>query len=282
MKLALRAAFLAIFALVLVVEPVSMLAIQEQASLTRTALTPEQMEDFLLNGRIVQMKTLGKGITNSRRATLSNQLITHDVHIQTVDESKLEFKGTRGTELNFKDSYRFNVAGYRLARLLGLDHVPMSVERRVEGRPAAVTWWVDDVLMEEGERHKTQAMGPDRSRTAAQIHIMRVFDELIHNTDRNAGNLLWTTDWKMWMIDHTRAFRISNRLRNPKLLERCERSLLDRMRALTSEMLARELGGSVNKTEIQALLERRDQIVKLFDDRIAQRGEEAVLYTQSR
>ena len=26
------------------------------------------------------------------------------------------------------------------------------------------------------------------------IHIMRVFDELIQNRDRNAGNLLWTTD----------------------------------------------------------------------------------------
>ena len=39
---------------------------------------------------------------------------------------------------------------------------------------------------------------------------LRIFDELIQNRDRNTGNLLWTTDWKMWMIDHTRAFRLGD------------------------------------------------------------------------
>ena len=46
-----------------------------------------------------------------------------------------------GTETNFKDSYLFNVAGYRLAHLLGLN-VPVSVHRKVDGKDAAVTWWV--------------------------------------------------------------------------------------------------------------------------------------------
>ena len=52
---------------------------------------------------------------------------------------------------------------------------------------------------------------------------MRVFDELIANTDRNVGNLLWTTDGKMWMIDHTRAFRLQPTLKAPQLLQRCDR-----------------------------------------------------------
>jgi hypothetical protein len=39
------------------------------------------------------------------------------------------------------------------------------------------------------------------------------------------------------------------------------------------------MGKSLTKEEIGALLARRDVIVKLFDDRIAQRGEAAVLYT---
>ncbi len=257
----------------------SLLVAQDPAVGARPALTPEQMEDFLLNGRITQTTAASKGITHSRRAAISHGGITHDVHIQTVDEAKLIFEGTRGRELNFKDSYRFNIAAYRLARVLELDSVPMSIARRVDGRPAAVTWWVDDVMMEEGERRRKQALGPDRSRTAGQIHIMRVFDELISNTDRNAGNLLWTTDWKMWMIDHTRAFRLNKKLAAPKLLERCERGLLEKMRALTLDVLTRELGNTVTKNEAEALLARRDEIVKVFEGMIAQRGEGAILYT---
>ena len=95
------------------------------------------------------------GINNTRRATLSDGRITHDAHIQTVDISKTVFQPARGpAELNFKDTYRYNIAAYRLARLLGLNHVPVSVERRLGRDLAAVTWWVDDVLMDEGAQFK--------------------------------------------------------------------------------------------------------------------------------
>jgi hypothetical protein len=238
------------------------------------------MEDFLLNAQISDIKGVNKGVTNSRRATLSDGRITHDAHIQTVDISKALFQPDRGpAEMNFKDSYRFNIAGYRLARLLGLDNVPVSVERRVQGTPAAVTWWLDGELMDEGARRKKQPAGGLSPKTAGQIHIMRVFDELIANSDRNAGNLYWTPDGEMWLIDHTRAFRLGKKLKTPKLLERCERGLLENMRGLTAETLSREVGDSLSKYEIEALLARRDEIVKLFEGMIAQRGESAILYT---
>jgi hypothetical protein len=133
--------------------------------------------------------------------------------------------------------------------------------------------------MDEGQRRKKQPTGGLSPRTAGQIHIVRVFDELIANTDRNAGNLLWTTDGEMWMIDHTRAFRLDKKLKTPKLLERCERGLLEKMRGLTAETVSREVGDSLSKYEIEALLARRDEIVKLFEGMIAQRGESAILYT---
>ena len=46
----------------------------------------------------------------------------------------------------------------------------------------------------------------------AQLHILRVFDELIANTDRNQGNMLIDSRWKLWLIDHSRAFRTSSDL----------------------------------------------------------------------
>src|SRR5688500_2567970 len=107
-------------------------ALPRFAAAQAVALTPEQMELFLTQARIVSMRDAGIGTTNSRRATLSDGTFTHDAHVQVVDDAKAVFQAGAATELNFKDSYRFNIAGYRLARLLGLDNVPMSVQRRVE------------------------------------------------------------------------------------------------------------------------------------------------------
>lgn len=256
---------------------------QPTASPAPVTLSREQMEAFLLNAEILRMRSAGGGITDTQRATLSDGVLTHDAQVQTFDQMMQVFKPPTGPpEFNFVDSYRYNIAGYRLALLLGLDNVPMSVERRVDGKRAAVTWWIDDVMMEERVRIKKPVPSPDSTRTAAQIHVMRVFDELIQNRDRNLGNQLWTTDWKMWMIDHTRAFRMGNDLRNPKLLERVERSLLENMRKLTYDTVSEAAGSSLTRFEVQALITRRDAIVKLFEAKIAQRGENAVLYTLPR
>jgi hypothetical protein len=271
------------------VSPIVLLAQDATAAATQPVpsaapvLSPEEMETFLLKAKIVRTRSVNTGINNTSRATLSDGRITHDAHIQTVDIARATFVPQRGpSEINFKDSYRYNIAAYRLARLLGLNHVPMSVERHVERSTAAVTWWVDNVMMDEGVRFKKGAPKEwDPSRTASQIHIMRVFDELIANQDRNAGNLLWTTDGKMWMIDHTRAFRLGTNLRNPKLLERCEVRLLAALRTLTLENVTKAVGQSLWKTEIEALLERRTAIVNLFDARIKERGPGLILYAFS-
>jgi len=238
------------------------------------------MESFLQNAKITATKSTKKGVTAAKRVTLSDGRVTHDAQIQDVDIALPIFEvGPKNTEVDFKDTYRYNIAGYRLSRLLGLDNVPMSVERKINGKPAAMTWWIDDVILDEGARQKKHTVGPNPSRTASQIHIMRVFDELIQNRDRNAGNLLWTADWKMWMIDHTRAFRLGKDLLKPQQLERVDRDMLEKMRGLTAPALTETMDKSLTKAEIQALLARRDAIVKLFDEKIAQRGEAAVLFT---
>jgi len=277
-----RAAVLAVLILAWGVVPSAGQDFAVTAPTSLPVLTPQEMEDFLLNARIGATKGRNKGVTDARRVSLSDGRITHDAQIQDVDIFKSIFQLGKATEVNFVDSYRYNIAAYRLSRLLGLDNVPVSVLRQVDGKPAAVTWWLDDVLMEEGQRQKKKLTGPNPERTAMNIYILRVFDELIQNRDRNAGNLLWTKDWTMWMIDHTRAFRLGRELQNPALLDRCERDLLERMRGLTATAVTEVMGDVLRKPEVDALMARRDAIVKLFDDRIAKRGEAAVLYSMIR
>jgi hypothetical protein len=246
---------------------------------TATVPAAEAMEVFLQRAQIVSRRNAGSGVTDSVRATLSDGSLTHDAQIQTVDVSKPLFQAGKSSEVNFRDSYRYNIAGYRLARLLGMDNVPMSVQRVVEGKTAAMTWWIDDVLMTEGDRRKKGTSGPDPGRTTRQLVTMAVFDELIQNRDRNEGNILWTSDWKMWLIDHTRAFRTGTDLLKAAQLTRCDRALLLHLRGLTPQTLEAALpAGILTKLERDALLRRRDKIVKLFDERIASLGDATVLF----
>ena len=242
------------------------------------ALNPSEMEAFLLKAKILDMKDAGAGVTGSQRARMTDGAFTHDVHIQSVDIAKPVFQAGQHTEVNFKDSYRFNIAGYRLARLLEIHTVPMSVERNVNGKTAAVTWWVDGVQMDEKERLKRKTMGPNPLRTSHQIQLMRIWDELIQNRDRNQGNILWTNDWTMWMIDHTRAFRLGKDLQKPEDLTRIDRGLLTRLKALTKDSIARAVGDSLLQGEQEAVIERRDRIVKLYEERVARVGEAAVMF----
>lgn len=235
-------------------------------------LSDSAIEEFLRTAKVVSTKTLGTGITNSKKAVLESGTLRHDAHVQTVDEQQREFQGRRGAELNFRDSWRYNVAAYKLDRLLDLRMTPVSVERKVGGSTGAVTWWVDDVLMDETKRLKEKTPPPDPHLWNCQMFVVRVFDQLISNTDRNTGNLVIDKDWRLWMIDHTRAFRTSRELLNQKNLDKCRRDLLPRLKALNEEQLKQELKGYLTGEEIKALLARRDAIVAHF----AARGEDAL------
>jgi hypothetical protein len=258
------------------------------ATSTTSALTLAQMEEFLLNARILKSREIGKGVTGSRVATLSDGRMTHDAHIQIVNIEKQIFQPSRGpTEVNFKDHYRYNIAAYRLARVLGLANVPVSVERRVERDQAAITWWIDDVLMDELERlerekKKTIPSSWRTVRTSGYIHIRRVFDELIGNTDRNVGNQLWTRDGTLWLIDHTRAFRLHRKLKQPHILRRCDRDLFKALQGLTIESVTAAVDRTLTKDEIKALITRRDLIVKEFVDRMKSGGEATTLFSLPR
>lgn len=257
--------------------PVPLRAQEAAVAAPAAALTTEQIEAFLLNAQIVKSRKLGKGVTGSRVATLSDGRLTHDAHVQHVNIEKL-------AERAFRDQYRYNIAAYRLARILGLTNVPVSVERKVDDIPAAVTWWVDGVMMDEEERaarEKKKTMpGWPRAKIVGALQVMKVFDELIANADRNAGNQLWTNDGTLWLIDHTRAFRLQTVLKKPAKLERCSRDLWKGLRELTLDAVTTAVADSLTKGEIKALMTRRDVIVKRFEEMIAARGEAAIIFSQ--
>jgi hypothetical protein len=229
-------------------------------------LTLEQKEEFLKHAKVIKTRGAKKGVTGTTRATLSDGELTHDASIQSIDEEKDKYVTSHGLEVNFRDCYKFNIAAYRLGLLLGLgDVIPPSVERSYEGHGAAWTWWVEDVQMDEMEKRKNNIEAPDHATWAREYQVMKIFDQLIYNTDRNQTNILYDKDWKLWMIDHTRAFRTSKNLLDPKALERCDRQLLESMKLLKEADVKNELKKWLRPAEIAGILARRDKLVAYFE-----------------
>jgi hypothetical protein len=242
-------------------------------------LTEEQKAQFLRTAKVMNSKQLGKGVTHPWRLTLSDGQLTHDAAFQPVDEHKSSMTFANGrTELNFIDSYKYDIAGYELAKLLGMnDMIPVTVQRRWNGQDGALSWWIpwkwDEVM-----RHQQNLHPPDADAWNKQMYKVRVFDQLVYDTDPNLTNVLITEDWKIWRIDFTRAFRQYRDLMDAKDLVMCDRQLLEKLRQLDADTVLEKTKPYLNKSEVKALMVRRDKIVGTFEKLVAQKGEGAVLY----
>ncbi len=226
------------------------------------ALTWQQKEEFLTKAKIMQSKEAKKGVTGTSRVTLSDGTLTHDASVQTIDDYKANFLN----EIGFKDTYKDNIAAWRLARLVGIDDmVPPSVKRIYDGKSASFTWWIDNVAMDETERRAKNAQPPNPEAWNEENNVMQVFDQLIYNMDRNQTNMLIDTSWRLWLIDHSRSFRVHKTLKDPNVLKSVDRNMLAKMKTLDEATLTKELGKDVSKDEVKGVLARRDLIVKIFE-----------------
>lgn len=246
---------------------------------SRAPLARDQQEEFLRKAKAGDSFRLSKGVTNSIRRRMEKDGLRHDAHFQTINIQKARFDSSSTAELNFRDSFLYNIAAYELAKLLGIgDMVPVCVQRSLGGTSGALSWWVDDVIMDETKRLASKTQPPNPDAWNREMDVVRVFDQLIANTDRNLGNILIDKNWRIWMIDHTRAFRTRTTLLKPQNLARCDRALLANMRELSSTVLKSQLGPWLTSMERNGLLARRDEIVGRFEELVKQQGEAAVFF----
>ena len=111
-----------------------------------------------------------------------------------------------------------------------------------------------------------------------QMYKIRVFDQLVSDSDPNLTNVLIGENWQIWRIDFSRAFRLNKDVKNPKDLVRCDRQLLEKLKALDGNVFTEKTKRYLTKDEVKAVMARRDKIVAQFQTMIAQKGENEVLY----
>ena len=155
--------------------------------------------------------------------------------------------------------------------------MPIYVERKVDGRAGSISWWLP-WKMDDAQRVKQKLEPPDPDAWNKQMYKIRVFDELVYDTDPNLTNVVISADWKIWRIDFSRAFRTFKDLKDPKDLVLCDRQLFEKLKALNADQLAEKSKPYLTKDEVKGVMARRDKIVAYFQKLIAEKGESEVLY----
>ena len=189
--------------------------------------------------------------------------------------SALYSSQTASRDSGFLESHAHRIAAYRVDRMLGLDMVPPTIERPALGRPGAVQLWVDNAVTYNSLKGQQSS---DLDHWNRQVRRWRVFDNLIADIDRNAGNILVVRDpaqlWHLVLVDHSRAF--TNTTRMVFSMERIDKPFLERLKALDKPALDAAVGKLVLDGS-RSILRRRDAIVAHFDALVKAKGEAAVI-----
>jgi len=216
---------------------------------------------FLEQASLVEWRELGDG-TNPRKRDVT--LATEGLEVRAAFRFMYEHKpGVRG----FLDSYRSELAAQELAALLGLDNVPPTAARKLKGKRGSVQLWVHgassyaDLRRELGD-------APDPPALARQLDLLRLFDALIANLDRNPGNILVGEDGRVWWIDHSRSFGGGERLRGLDATGGCERTFFAALSALDEARIRRRVGPFTPYPD--ALLARRRSLLSWIASRAAE------------
>lgn len=209
-------------------------------------LSAESLEAFLANARIGATEDLGG---SAKRVMLRDG----DLELQALF-MPAEDRGVNPA-----------VAAYRLDRLIGLDMVPVTVQRRVDGETGALQFLPGNSITETergAEGLGISAWCP----LGDQFEDMYLFDALTFNTARTASRMLYSVD-DLGLILIGNSFTFSTNPGRPEHLSAVAVELTPAwetaLRRLDDEMLTEALGDVLDRRRIRALLERRDHLLEI-------------------
>jgi hypothetical protein len=176
------------------------------------------------------------------------------------------WKNPEGRMSGFWEGWTYEIAAYRIDKLIGLGMVPPTVERRFQGDRGSCQYWVDDCISLKEREAKGIKMPPAKVfGWNRATYLQRLFDNLIANEDRHTNQILITKDWRMVLIDHSRSFRTSAKFtkglifsarspQGPMLMSELPRAVYDRVKALDFAAVRKAVGEYLSDEEIRAEL----------------------------
>jgi hypothetical protein len=213
-----------------------------------------EIEAYLRTARIVRTEGTGRGVTKPVRAYLEPGGPVASMTWKAIPP---------GVANGFYESYKSEIAAYEIDKLLALGMVPPKVERQVDGKVGVAVMWVD------GTKSFADLGGAPRPPPAKlgiwnrEVMRAKMFHNLIGDIDPNLGNWLIDPEWRVTLIDQSRALTNTTQLVHE--LKQIDHALWERMRALTADGLTRDLSRWLGPREIRAILARRDRMQAKID-----------------
>jgi hypothetical protein len=247
--------------------------------------TPEELaerakwEDYLMTAKIVGQEQIESrlAVTHPWKLTLEKDGVTRNAL----------WKNPEGRQqTGYPEGWKWEIAAYRMDKLLGLNMVPPTVEKRFQENRGSCQLWIEDIItLRQKEEQKIKVPPYKIGYWNRATYLQRAFDNLIANEDRTLNQILITKDWRMILIDHSRTFRTRKDLiftekhkEGPKLMSELPRAFVEKIKALNFQMIKDAVGEYLTDNEINAVLTRKELVLKEIDKLIAKNGEANVLY----
>ena len=219
----------------------------------------EQIESHIKTAEVIGMEELKVGVTRPKKMTLAPGGPVDAIAFKAIQP---------GRSTGYWESYKSEIAAYELDKLLGLDMIPLTVEKRVKGNLGAAVMWCTSTRSFKDHGGVPTAPPQHFAAWNRQLAKAKMFDNLIGNMDPNLGNWLVDPAWNLILIDHTRAFTTDKGMVHKKM-DRIDGALWDKMKALTLESLTPLLSPYMGKSEIKAILQRRDAMQADYEKQLA-------------
>ena len=244
----------------------------------------EKWEEFLKAAEIIKQEQP----FSKREAVTEPWVLTLEKDGRT---EKALWKNPEGRMKGFMENWKWEIAAYRLDKYLGLNMVPPTVERRFQGNRGSCQYWVDaEMSLKDKFENKIKTPSYKIFPLNRAYYMQRAFDNLIANEDRHQNQFLFTKDWRMILIDHSRTFRTSKKFTKKLIydekykegptfiMKELPRAFVEKLKSLNAEVIKDIAGEYLTDNEIKAMLTRRNLIIKWLDKRIKKLGEDKVLY----
>lgn len=234
--------------------------------------------EFLRSADIVGNEKIEIGITAPRQLTLEGNGVRVRAAFRHVDETHSRVRLADGSYFQkLRDFCGFEVAAYQISLMLAMDNVPPTVHRRIGRDDGTVQIWVEGTMMEK-DRIDKGLRSPNGLAWGRQVQEMLALDELLGNVDRNPGNMLIDANWKVWLIDHTRAFQQGDKLKNAGRIRMVRRAFWEALKSLDKDTVKAAVSKELDGNNINDMFKRRDLLVAHLQGLIDQRGEGAVVW----